>query len=143
VPSQPANVATAYHEDGDVSFRASAAVTGKRFIKISGDVTGGPGLSTDFENVYRCAPCGAGERAVGVAKYDVAINKRGGMHGVPSRIVPVTVGTGGVTAGQKVMSDGTGQAVAWASAASEANAVLGVAMSGATAGNDAQVKLAL
>jgi hypothetical protein len=135
MPGQPANVSVAYFEEGDVSFRATAAVTGKRFIAPSGDVTGGPGLSTDFENVYRCAHAGSGVKPCGVSQYDVAIGSRGPQHGNPGKIVPVTAGAA-LTAGQEVQSDATGQAIPLA-----AGRPAGLCMSGASNGADAQIKL--
>jgi hypothetical protein len=135
------NVATPYFETGDVSFRATAAVTGKRFIAPSGDVTGGPGLSTDVSNLFRMAHCGAGLKPAGVAKYDVANGDEGGCYGQPGRIVPVTSGAA-VTAGAEVMSDANGKAIPWTSAASEANRRAGQAMSGVGAADaDLMVRL--
>jgi hypothetical protein len=136
----PANVSTQYFEDGNVSFKATAAVTGKRFLKPSADQSGGPGLSTDIENLLKMATCGAGQKSSGVSKYDVASGSEGGVHGQPGMIVPVTAG-GAITVGQEVMSDATGKAVPWTSAASEANRALGLAMSGAANGADAMIKL--
>jgi hypothetical protein len=126
----------------DFTAQVTAAVTGKRFVKISADRSSGPGLAATAEGSnYKVAPCGAGQAAIGVAKYDQATV--GGKVGVIREgVVPVTAG-GTITAGAYVMSDATGQAVAWTSAASEANAKLGVAMSGATAGNDCEVALQL
>lgn len=129
------NVGTQYFETGNVSFRATAAVTGKRFLGISGDVTGGPGLSTDLENVYRCAHAAAGVRACGVSKYDVASGAEGGMHGQPGMIVPVNAGAA-IAAGQDVEVGANGQAVPLAAGRSA-----GLAMSSAALGADAQIKL--
>jgi hypothetical protein len=139
-----AHPASLIFEESDVTFKATAAVSGGHFVKPSGNRTGGgveTGLTDFVDNVYQCAHCGAGQVALGVAKYDVAINEYGGVYGTPGRIVAVVVGTGGVTAGQKVMSDATGQAVAWATAASEANEALGLALTTAAAGELAEVKL--
>jgi hypothetical protein len=131
-------------EESDVTFKATADVAGGHFVKPSGNRTGGgveTGLTDFLDNVYQCAHCGAGQVALGVAKYDVKSGEYGGVYGTPGRIVPVIVGTGGVTAGNKVMSDGTGQAVAWATAASEANEALGLALTTAAAGELAEIKL--
>jgi hypothetical protein len=130
------NVSTQYFETGNVSFRATANVTGKRFVAPSGDVTGGPGLSTDMQNLYRMAHPAAGARVAGVAKYDVPSGTVGGMHGQPGMIVPVTTGAA-VTAGQQVQTDANGMAIPLA-----AGAIAGLAMSGAGSGADCQVKLA-
>jgi hypothetical protein len=135
VPAKYTNPSLAYFENGDVSFKATAAVTGKRFIAPSGDVTGGPGLSTDLENLYRGAHAGAGVKPFGVSKYDVANGGVGGVHGQPGKIVPVTAGAA-ITAGQEVQSDANGQAIPLA-----AGRPAGLAMSGAANGADAQIKL--
>jgi hypothetical protein len=134
----PSNVSTQYFETGNVSFRATANVTGKRFVAPSADVTGGPGLSTDLQNVFRCAHCPAGKRPAGVAKYDVSSGSVGGMHGQPGQIVPVTTGAA-IVAGAEVESDASGQAITWAGTIATAKA--GLAMSGAGSGADAMIKL--
>jgi hypothetical protein len=106
-------VATLLYEESDVTFKATAAVVGSRFVAPSGNRSGGgveTGLTTDLANVYRMAHCGAGVKAFGVAKYDVANAGIGGAYGQPGRIVPVTAG-GAVTAGQEVMSDASGKAI--------------------------------
>lgn len=137
----PTNVSTQFKESGNLSFRATAAVIGRRFLAISGNRTGGPGLSTDLENLYRMAHCGAGQRAVGVSKYDVALNKTGGVHGQPGMIVEVEAGAA-LVAGAKVMSGLNGKAVPWVSAVNEANECLGVAMT-AAAGDTAIAEIKL
>jgi hypothetical protein len=138
----PANECRPFYETGDVTFQATAAVTGKRFLAPSGTRTSGPGLSATSEGSnYQMATCGAGAKPSGVSAYDVASGSKGPCLGQPGKIVPVTAGTGGVTAGQEVMSDATGQAVTWTSAASEANKRAGLAMATATAGADAEIKL--
>lgn len=126
----------------DFTAQVTAAVTGKRFVVISANVTSGPGLSNTAEGGNpRVATAGAGARAIGVAKYDQPTV--GGKVGVcRGGIVPITAG-GTITAGQDVMSDATGQAVTWTSAASEANKRLGTAISDATSGQDCMVALML
>lgn len=106
----PKNVSTQYKETGNVSFVATAAVIGKRFLRISGDRTGGPGLSDDLRNLYRMAHATGADRVSGVSKYDVALDDEGGVHGQPGQIVAVTAGAP-IAAGQRVQSDAVGQAV--------------------------------
>jgi hypothetical protein len=118
-----------YKETSEVTFRATAAVVGKRMLAISGDRTGGPGLSADLENVYRMAHCAAGAKAFGVSKSDVAINKLGGCDGSPGRIVPVTAG-GAIVAGNEVQSDAVGKVVALTT-----GKAVGLAMTGAAGDN--------
>lgn len=133
-----ANDCIPFKEPGSaVTGKATAAITGKRFLSISGNRTGGGagGLSTDLANVYQVAPTGAGLRAIGVAKNDAANGSLVGIHTQPGIIVPVTAGAT-LTAGQEVQSDATGQAIPLAAGKS-----LGVAMTGAAAGADAEIKL--
>jgi predicted RecA/RadA family phage recombinase len=123
-----ANEAVPLHLPGDeITCHAGAAVTGKRFVKISG---------ARVNDCYRVAPCTAAARAVGVASRDMASGSK--VMCFTEGIIPVTVGTGGVTAGQEVESDGTGQAITLASGKS-----LGVAMDDAAAGADCPIKLNL
>lgn len=106
----------------------SAAVTGKRFVAISGATVGG---------LMRIAPCGAGLRAIGVAARDAAIGEPVHVYGNPGQIVPVKVGAGALTAGQEVQSDATGQAIVVA-----AGLRLGTIVDDAASGADGFVKLA-
>jgi hypothetical protein len=118
----------------------TGAVTGKRFVKIGANRQGGGagGLSTDLTNLPSVTVCGAGERALGVADKDAAVGALVGV--LTGGVVPVTAG-GTITAGAKVMSNATGQAVAWTSAASEANNSLGIALADVTNGNTAEILL--
>jgi hypothetical protein len=130
-------------EESDVTFKATADVLGGRFVKISGNRTGGgveTGLTEVLDNVYSMATCGAGQVAFGVAKYDVASGQHGGVYGTPGRIVTVVAGAA-VTAGNKVMSDAAGEAIPWVTAASEANEALGLALNTAADGDLVEVKL--
>lgn len=135
----PANECIPYKEPGQsFSFKATAAVRGKRFVVASGNRTGGGGggLSTDLANLYQCAEAGAGGHAVGVSKYDVANGAAGGAH--TGGIVPVTAGAA-IAAGQAVQSDAEGRAIPLA-----AGVKLGVCLNGVgAAAADAEIKLAL
>jgi hypothetical protein len=120
-----------------VTFKATAAVTGKRFLKITGNRTGGGmgGLSTDLANVYQMAQAVADDNAVGVSAQDVANGALGRCIG--GGIVTVESGAA-VAAGAIVKADAQGRAITWATA----GAVLGVAMNGVgAAGADLEVKL--
>lgn len=125
----------------DLTGSATAAVTGKRFVRISGarankfNVLGTDGSGND----YKVAPSAAGGPAIGVAKYDQP--NVGGKVGVSTAGVCVVTAGGALTAGQYVMSDATGQAVPWTSAASEANQKLGIAMDDCASGADAEIML--
>lgn len=143
-----ANVCNPYHVTGDVSFRANGAVTGKRFVKALANRTGGPGLSTDPENLWEIGHATANGPAAGVARYDVADNEAGSLIGVPGAVVPVTA-DGAIAAGAQVVVGTAGKAKTYSGAAPDNGAgdqvipvVVGVAMSGVADGEDCPVKLA-
>jgi hypothetical protein len=143
----PANVCTPYHATGDVSFRAGAAITGKRFVAPSANRTGGPALSTNLENVYVMSHAAANGAIAGVAKYDVAQDKRGSVYGTPGAIVPVTA-DGVIAAGEEIIVGTDGKAKKWTAPSLSGNAEtlslpvkVGIAMTGAADGADAQIKL--
>lgn len=123
----------------DVTGQATAAVIGKRVVRISGaraykfnQLAG-----TADGNNYKVAHAAAGGAAFGVSKYDQPTI--GGKVGVArGGICPITCGAN-ITAGQKVMSDASGQVIPWVSAASEANTAIGVAVDDALSGTDCEV----
>lgn len=132
----PANTCYPLFETSDVTFQATAAVTGKRFVSPSADFTSGPGLATTSEGSnLRMAHTTAAAKAFGVAAYDVANGKKGRVIGTPGRIVPVTA-AGTIAAGAEVEVGAAGQAVTLA-----AGKAVGIAVSGGTSGNDVYVKL--
>lgn len=107
----PANEAQILKEPGtDLTFKATAGVTGKRFLKITGTRTGGGmgGLSTVLDNVYQMAQATANDRACGVAAYDVASGALGRCIS-GQKVVTVTSGAA-VTAGAVIGSDANGKA---------------------------------
>lgn len=125
-----------YRPGDDITIQASAAITGKRFLAISGDRTSGPGLAATAEGSnYRAQHAGAGARAVGVSMYDVPNGGKVGM--IVEGVVPVTAGAA-IAAGAEVQSDGSGQAITLAAGKS-----LGVCMTGCGSGADAEIMLAL
>jgi hypothetical protein len=130
----PVNEAIAYYDPGDdLTGQATAPISGKRFVDVSGaKQVGSQALANDtFGGSIPVALSAAGAKALGVSTYDVATGEK-----VPimrgHKVVPVETG-GALTAGQSVMSDATGRAVTWASAASEANARLGKVLNSPTA----------
>jgi hypothetical protein len=144
----PANECIPYKTLADTfTARCSATVTGKRFVKVSGNRTGGGGggaegsttvgvgLSTDPENVYKVAQCVAKDKAVGVSAWDGAsgaeIKVYACAHG---NIIPITAGAA-IAAGAEVESDAEGRAITLA-----AGKALGYCMTAvAEAGKDAEI----
>lgn len=133
------NPITPLFEPGQkITARITAAVTAGRFVKPSGNFEGGPLLDVSTPtgpltggNLMKVATCGAGQQAIGVAGTDGAAD--GDVIPVlngPGLVVPMTA-AGAITAGDKIMSDASGRATTWVTAASEANNALGVAISGA------------
>lgn len=106
-----------------------AAVTGRRFVAISGDFTGGnPTVAT----------AGAGVRTFGVAVQDAEAGRGVAVWSDPGLIVPVDA-AGAIAAGAEVSSDPTGQAVTRPGVAP--NAPAGTAVSAGAAGGQVFVKL--
>lgn len=121
--------------------KATAAITntdtGGVFVKISGTPDSGPLLNTGTDgSTIKVATCGAGQRAYGVAAFDAAASgDKIGVH-APGFIVPMTAGTGGITAGQEVESDASGNPITLASGKSN-----GIAVSTASAAATVWVRL--
>lgn len=125
-----ANELNPFFESADrITGQATAAISGKRFLKISGDKTSSlvPSGSTQIGasdptegGNYRMAQCVAGEASIGVSTWDAAIGEKVGA--VREGILPVACGAD-LTAGQLVQSDANGMAIPAA-----AGRVLGMAM---------------
>jgi hypothetical protein len=125
------NDAIPFFEDGDeLTCTATAAITGKTFVVISGDVQADGTLSV--------APCGDNGRAFGVAMWDAAIGKRVTVHRIEGHnIMPVTTTAVAIAANALVASAAGGQA----RAAVAGEHALGRAVTGAAASADVQVAL--
>ena len=112
-----------------VTATPSAAVTGKRFVSISGD--------RQPDGTYTVAPTGAAGKALGVAAWDAGVGSKVTVVTITSGdIVPVRAGAA-LTANASVMSDATGQAVVATAGATG----LGIALTGCASGADAQILL--
>ena len=124
------NDAIPFFEDGDeLTGTATAAVQGKHFVNISGDVQADGTLSV--------APCADNGRALGVAMWDAAINKRVTIHTIESGHVMPVVAAAALAANALVTSDATGQA----RVAAAGEHVLGRVLTGCAAGADAMIAL--
>lgn len=122
-----ANEAVGIYEPGrDITGRASATVTGKRFLKISGNRSGG--------NIA-VAPADAGGRACGVAKYDAASGEIVGVARGNSRVIQVTA-DGAIAAFAEVEVGTAGKAKTVGTGAK-----VGYALTAAADGADAEISL--
>lgn len=100
-----------YEPGGFPTCHATTAVQGKRLVTISGNRTGGPGLSDDLENLYRVKQCDAiGQWALGVAKMDGEIGKPVGVIASPGIVLPIEAGAA-IAAGEEVISDAVGRVI--------------------------------
>lgn len=113
-----------YTPGADVTGVASAAVTGKRLVKISGNRSGG--------NVS-VAPADAGGRAFGVARDDAATGQLVAV--ARQRVVRVTAGAG-IAAFAEVEVGSAGKVVTKAS-----GVAVGFALTGASTDTDAEISL--
>jgi hypothetical protein len=126
----PTDILIPYFDDGDnVTAYATANVVGKTFVDISGN------LYTD--NTFSCATCAAYAKPFGVAEYDASSGQWFGV--VRKGIVPVTCGGSSLTAGEEVMSDASGNAIAWDTTVGHRPA--GKCLTAATTGQDAMIAL--
>lgn len=129
-----ANDLIPFKEDAKrVTCTATAAVTGKTFVAITGD--------KQADGTYSVGPAGAGAKALGVAAWDAAAGKKVTVVVIESgHIVPVRAGAA-LAANASVSSDATGQAVTAAGAAGTTQHALGLVVQGAAAGADAEILL--
>lgn len=125
-------------EDADhLTCLATAAITGKTFVDISGNRDSGPGLAPDgsTKNVYKVAPATAAGLALGVAEYDAANGTLVTVARTPGMVVPVTTGAA-ITAGAEVEVGAGALAVPHA-----AGIAVGRCLTGAASGADAEIIL--
>lgn len=126
-----ANELIPFKEPGErVTCIASAAVTGKHLVSISGE--------RNANGLYTVAHTGAGGKAFGVACWDAAIGERVTVITVPSgQIVPITA-SGVIAAGASVKPGAAGVVVS----ASATDRSCGICLAGAVDGADAIIQLA-
>ncbi|CAM3432082.1 DUF2190 domain-containing protein [Tsukamurella hominis] len=115
-----------YEPGQDISGRCSAAVTGKRFLKISGNRAGG--------NVA-VAHADAGGRVCGVSGRDTASGALVNVKRGKDRVTFVTAG-GNIAAFAEVEVGANGVAITKAS-----GVAVGYAVTAATSGGDAEISL--
>jgi hypothetical protein len=115
-----------YEPGKHITGHTSAAVTGKRFLKISGNRTDG--------NIA-VAHADAAGRICGVSAFDAAINKKVTVQRGNSRVTFVTAG-GNIAAFAQVEVGANGTAVTLA-----AGVAVGYAITAAVNGADAEISL--
>jgi len=135
-----ANECIPVYEPGSVlTCHAAAALTGKRFCRVSAEPQGPlvTGLDTDADggNIIVNVPVLNGQ-ILGVVNRDVAIGGKVGVITQPGIIVPVTC-SAAVAAGQEVSVDADGRI----KPAAAGQHVVGMAVAGAAGGADAAIKL--
>lgn len=116
-----------YEPGRDITGRATAAVTGKRFLKISGDRTATGNIAV--------SPADAAGRVCGVSKYDAASGDIVGVARGNSRVTYVTA-DGTLAAFDEVEVGTAGKAKKFAS-----GVAVGYALSAAADGADAEISL--
>lgn len=117
-----------YNDGSDITAQANAAVAGKTFAAIAGDMTA--------EGLLSVKPAATGGNTVGVVKYDADTGEKVGVARGSSRVITVTAG-GAITAGDEVAVGAGGKAVK----ATEGAVVVGYAFDSVDAGADALVSL--
>jgi Uncharacterized conserved protein (DUF2190) len=124
----------------DVSAAVTAAINSGVFVKIGATMQASPILDVSTPtspltkgNLMVVSACGAGERAIGVTKWDTAAADDVVGLFTGNQVVPMLSGAA-ITAGAKVMANASGLPITWTSAASEANNFLGIALNTVGAG---------
>ncbi|TIC78785.1 capsid cement protein [Nocardioides sp. GY 10127] len=100
----------------------------------SGGVTGGKLIEHDGT-----VSAAASLTVIGVAATDAAVGDPVTYFPLPGQVHYLTAGTGGVTAGQLVKSDASGNVVTATSGTDADAAILGIALTTATATNVAEI----
>lgn len=126
------NTAVPFWDEGNtITCHASAAVTGKRFVTISGArVEGNPRVAH--------AAGTSTTKALGVSGYDTPSGGKVSVYAAPGLVMPVTQAAGvAATAGQLAYSDATGAATNVAT-----GLVVGTYLDDVAAGGEAVIRLA-
>lgn len=132
-----ANDCVPYYEPGGrITAHAAAALTGKRFVRISANRQSGPGLSAtgDGGNLVVNTPT-AGARVFGVTAHDAASGSKVAIIRGPGFVVPVTAAAT-IAAFDEVEVNAAGQVIPKA-----AGVAVGFAVNGAANGADAEIAL--
>lgn len=119
-----------YEPGADITGHTTAAVTGKRFLAITGSR-----ITTDLTNNIQVAHATAAGRTCGVSAFDAAISTKVTIKRGNSRVVFVTA-QANIAFGAEVEVGTNGQAVT-----KSAGIAVGYALTAATATNDAEISL--
>lgn len=133
----PANEVIPFYEVADrITVHASVALTGRRFVTVTGREAGGsPGLSSSgVGGHYIAAKPAAGAACFGVLMWDVALGQDGPV--IKQGIVPVEVGATPVVAGTEVQVDVEGRVIPLA-----AGRPVGFCCQGAAAAGFAEIEI--
>lgn len=127
------NVAIPFYEPGrSLTGQASAAVTGKRCLAITGDKTADGNITV--------AHAAAAGRIVGVAEYDAAVGAKVGVLRGAGLVVPIRAATA-LAAFQEVEVGADGQVIARDAVARPNAIAIGYAITAAAINTDAQINL--
>lgn len=131
------NLTPLYEDAHHLPCKASAAVTGKTCVVISGNRDSGPGLAADgtTAGTYQVAPAGAGVLVAGVAEFDAAAGQMVTVARGPGMIVPITC-SAAIAAGQEVEVAAGGTVIPH-----NAGIAIGLCWTGAANGADAEISL--
>lgn len=125
--STPLLQVSVYDPGKDITAEATAAVTLRRFVKISGNRTNGGNVAV--------APAAAGERPFGVAGHDAAVGELVRVVRGNSRVVKVTA-SGAIAANDEVQVGANGTA-----ATKSTGVAVGYAITGADDATAAEISL--
>jgi hypothetical protein len=123
--SSPTSQVRVYAPGADITAEATATVTARRFVKISGNRTAGGNVAVDA--------AGAGDRVFGVTADDASA---GGLVRVARGGVVKVVAGAAITAGADVQSNASAAAVP-----ASTGTVVGIAVTGAANGGTAEIAL--
>ena len=113
---------TRYRPGSQITAQATADVTGKRFLKISGGHQAGPALNTSTSGGnWQVAHADASDYAIGISSYDALTGKKLIVVGINGGEFPVTA-DGAITAGDKIQVGTAGKAKKLTSSGSAAAA---------------------
>lgn len=129
-----ANDLIPFKEPADrVTCTPSVAVKGKTFVVISGD--------RNADGTYTIAPAGANGKVFGVACWDAAIGEKVTVITIESGLIVPVIAGAALAANNSVVSDAAAEAAVAAGGAGTVQHAVGIVLTGAADGDDAQIHL--